>query len=90
MISFVVFPAVYNTFISFTNWSTGHILNKSQAIQILESRTYTPDNQKGVEFDIYVMQDQELNFYYFADLNENEMYFGKAVKQEDMHPMSHQ
>tara|TARA_B000000437_G_scaffold212925_1_gene185111 strand:+ start:1790 stop:3376 length:1587 start_codon:yes stop_codon:yes gene_type:complete len=84
MISFVVFPAVYNTFISFTNWSTGHILNKSQAIQILESRTYTPDNQKGVEFDIYVMQDQELNFYYFADLNENEMYFGKAVKQEDI------
>ena len=28
MISFVVFPAIYNTYVSFTNWSTGHILNK--------------------------------------------------------------
>ena len=84
MISFVVFPAVYNTFISFTNWSTGHILNKSQAIQILESRTYTPDNQKGVEFDIYVMQDQELNFYYFADLNENEI---SRLYEEDLYQL---
>jgi arabinogalactan oligomer/maltooligosaccharide transport system permease protein len=41
LISFVVFPAVYNTFVSFTNWSTGHILTKSQAINILESRTFT-------------------------------------------------
>ena len=95
MISFVVFPAVYNTFISFTNWSTGHILNKSQAIQILESRTYTPDNQKGVEFDIYVMQDQELNFYYFADLNEMKCILVKQLNKKifkihNMHPMSHQ
>ena len=42
MLSFVVFPAVYNTFVSFTNWSTGHILTKTQAISVLEDRVYTP------------------------------------------------
>ena len=56
MISFVVFPAVYNTFVSFTNWSTGHILTKQQVVNVLESRTYTPDEQKGVEFDIHIFQ----------------------------------
>ena len=56
MFSFVVFPAAYNTYVSFTNWSTGHILTKSQAIDLLEARTYTPDDQKGVEFDIYIFE----------------------------------
>ena len=84
MISFVVFPAIYNSYVSFTNWSTGHILNKTQAIQILEDRTYTPENQKGVEFDIYIFQDQNLDFYFFADLDEDNLYFGKAVFDQDI------
>ena len=93
MISFVVFPAVYNTFVSFTNWSTGHILNKTQAIQILENRTYTPEDQKGFEFDIYVMQDKNFDFYFFANISDEEMYFGKAVTQNeisDASPASHE
>ena len=57
LISFVVFPAVYNTFVSFTNWSTGHILTKSQAVNILESRTFTAEDQQGIEFDLYVFHD---------------------------------
>ena len=34
MISFVVFPAIYNSYVSFTNWSTGHILTKTQVIDV--------------------------------------------------------
>lgn len=83
MISFVVFPAFYNTYVSFTNWSTGHILNKSQAIQILEDRTYTPEDQKGVEFDLYILQDINLDFFYVADLEEG-VYFGKAVYGDEI------
>lgn len=83
MISFVVFPAIYNTYVSFTNWSTGHILNKSQAIQILEDRTYTPEDQKGVEFDLYILQDINLDFFYVADLEEG-VYFGKAVYGDEI------
>ena len=84
MISFVVFPAIYNTYVSFTNWSTGHILNKTQAIKVLEDRTFTPEDQKDIQFDLYVLQDQNLEFYFFADLDENNMFFGKAVTNEDI------
>ena len=84
MISFVVFPAIYNTYVSFTNWSTGHILNKTQAIKVLEDRTFTPEDQKDILFDLYVLQDQNLQFYFFADLDENNMFFGKAVTDEDI------
>ena len=59
MFSFVVFPAAYNTYVSFTNWSTGHILTKTQAIDLLEARTYTPEDQRGVEFDIYIFEDDQ-------------------------------
>ncbi len=84
LISFVVFPAVYNTFVSFTNWSTGHILTKSQAVNILESRTFTPEDQQGIEFDLYVFQNQELEFYYLADIDDQNILFGKAVTSENI------
>ncbi len=34
----VLVPVVYNIYISFTNYSTGHILRKDQAIQVLTSK----------------------------------------------------
>ena len=74
------FLLAYSFYVSFTNWSTGHILTKQQAIERLEDRTYSKDDQKGVEFDIYIFQDQNLDFYFFADLDEDNLYFGKAIK----------
>lgn len=38
----VVVPVGYNIYISFTNYSTGYILSKDQAIQILTQKEYTP------------------------------------------------
>ena len=75
MFSFVVFPAAYNTYVSFTNWSTGHILTKSQAIELLEARTYTPDDQKGVEFDIYIFENNTDEYYFAADLAQDQLLF---------------
>ena len=82
MISFVVFPAIYNTYVSFTNWSTGHILNKTQAIQVLEDRSFIPENQKDILFDLYVFQNEDLEFYFFADIDDNNLLFGKAVPDD--------
>ena len=84
MLSFVVFPAVYNTFVSFTNWSTGHILTKTQAINVLEDRVYTPENQKGLEFEMYILQDIDLNFYYVAYLDDQNILYGKAVSADEI------
>ena len=79
MISFVLFPAGYNFYVSFTNWQTGHILTKTQVIERLEDLTYSTEEQKGVEFDLYVMQDSNLDYFFLADLDQDNLLFGKAV-----------
>ncbi len=89
MISFVVFPAIYNTFVSFTNWSTGHILTKAQAISVLEDRVFTPDDQKGLEFEMYILQDQDLKFYYVANLDSDNILFGRAVSDDEIFSTSY-
>lgn len=89
MISFVVFPALYNSYVSFTNWSTGHILTKTQAINILEDRVYTPENQKGIEFEMFILQDSSLDFYYVANLDSNNILFGKAVSDDEIFTTSY-
>ena len=89
MLSFVVFPAVYNTYVSFTNWSTGHILTKTQAIGVLEDRVFTPDDQKGLEFEMYILQDLNLNFYYVANLDSENILFGKAVSDNEIFSTSY-
>jgi len=89
MISFVVFPALYNSYVSFTNWSTGHILTKTQAIKILEDRVYTPENQKGIEFEMFILQDSNLDFYYVANLDSNNILFGKAVSDDEIFTTSY-
>lgn len=88
MFSFVVFPAGYNTYVSFTNWSTGHILTKTQALNLLEAKTYTPDDQRGIEFDIYILENEINDYYFLADLDKNNLLFGKAVKQENIETSS--
>lgn len=35
---FVVYPVIYTTYVSFTNWQTGSVLTKDQVISNLESR----------------------------------------------------
>ena len=89
MISFVVFLAVYNTFVSFTNWSTGHILTKSQAVGVLEDRVFTPDDQKGLEFEMFILQDIDLNFYYVANLDSDNILFGRAVSDDEIFTSSY-
>ena len=79
LISFVLFPAGYNFYVSFTNWQTGHILTKTQVIERLEDLTYSTEEQKGVEFDLYVMQDSNLDYFFLADLDQDNLLFGKAV-----------
>lgn len=50
---FVIYPAIYNIYVSTTNWSTGHVLTKQQALDVLLDKTYTPDDQKELSL-IYI------------------------------------
>ncbi|HEX32767.1 MAG TPA: hypothetical protein ENF88_03635, partial [Candidatus Acetothermia bacterium] len=44
LFAMVVYPIGYSFYISFTNLSTGHILNQQQAIAQITDRFYTPDD----------------------------------------------
>jgi ABC-type sugar transport system permease subunit len=57
MAAFVVFPIIYTMYVSVTNWSTGNILQKSQVIERIESRTFTDPDAQGRLFDLYVYRD---------------------------------
>jgi arabinogalactan oligomer/maltooligosaccharide transport system permease protein len=42
LIAFQVIPIVYNANVSFSNWSTGHLLTKSEAISAIETNSLQP------------------------------------------------
>ncbi|RLE30881.1 hypothetical protein DRJ54_01750 [Candidatus Acetothermia bacterium] len=42
LVLMVVIPVAYNVYISFTNYSTGHILTKDQVIKVLTDKEYQP------------------------------------------------
>lgn len=53
MVIFVLYPIIHTVYLSFTNYGTGHLLTKDQAIQILEDRYYVPEDARTFTFDAY-------------------------------------
>ena len=40
MTAFLILPIAYTFYISFTNWATGNVLQKPQAIEVIEGATF--------------------------------------------------
>ncbi len=57
LVVMVITPVVYNIYLSFTNYSTGHILSKSQVIALLTDREYAPS--PPVRYPFYAYGDQK-------------------------------
>ena len=53
MVIFVLYPIIHTGYLSFTNYGTGHLLTKDQAISILEDRYYLPEQSRAFSFDAY-------------------------------------
>jgi ABC-type sugar transport system permease subunit len=53
MVLISVYPILYTVYISFTNYGTGHLLPKVQAIEVLEQRTYLPETGSAYSFTLY-------------------------------------
>lgn len=60
MFAMVVYPIVYNVYISFTNYGTGNILSKSQVIEQIEGRTYSDPDAKKYPFVLFETPNEEL------------------------------
>lgn len=53
MLLISVYPIAYTIYISFTNYGTGHLLPKAQVIDILESRTYLPEESGILNYTVF-------------------------------------
>lgn len=49
----VVYPIVFTVYIAFTNFSTGHLLTKEQAIRVLGQTRFLPENAVSYEWVAY-------------------------------------
>ena len=61
MAFFVLYPVMYTMYVSLTNWQTGNVLSKDQAIELLEARTIQSgeSGEVGALF-VYLNADDEL------------------------------
>ena len=53
MLLISVYPIAFTIYISFTNYGTGHLLPKVQAIEVLESRTYLPESGSTLRYSVF-------------------------------------
>jgi ABC-type sugar transport system permease subunit len=56
-----IYPILFTVYISFTNYGTGHLLPKPQSIEVLEGRTFLPE------------QGNLLNYYAFRSVETGEL-----------------
>ncbi|MEA3501758.1 MAG: ABC transporter permease subunit [Actinomycetota bacterium] len=66
LLIFMIIPIIFTAFVSITNWSTGHTLTKSQAIEVLESKPYVDPDSPEVVSDLLVYQDPATGDFLFV------------------------
>jgi ABC-type sugar transport system permease subunit len=53
MLLISVYPIAFTIYLSFTNYGTGHLLPKVQAIEVLEARTYLPEEGGTLNYTVF-------------------------------------
>lgn len=53
MILISIYPIIYTIYISFTNFGTGNLLPKVQAVEVLEKRTFLPEEGSDYQTALY-------------------------------------
>ena len=82
MVLLVVYPIFYTVYISFTNYGTGHVLDKHQVIEQLEDRHFKPENTEEFNYTAYKAPDSDKFAMIFED-SEGNIYLGIDGKVEE-------
>ena len=83
---FYVWPIIFTFYVATSNWATGHILTKDQALESLLSQTeLTPD---APTLDLYVYQntEDETQFRFLVITPDDQRFFGTPRPQADPRP----
>jgi ABC-type sugar transport system permease subunit len=81
MALFVVWPLVYTAYVSLTNWQTGNVLTKAQAIEQLESRPL--QTGESVPLSLWVYRDPAGELRFLVEDPEGTRYFGEPRFRTD-------
>ncbi len=84
MVLLVVFPLFYTAYISFTNYGTGHILDKQQAINRIEAQYYRPEDPREFDFKAFKDEDMEDLKLLFIDQEDESLFLGIAGEIESV------
>ena len=82
MILISAFPILMTVYFAFTNYGTGHILTKKQAINVFEERTYLPDDAIIYDYTVFQSQDGTYALWLQADDAEGVLVEPGAVVSE--------
>jgi ABC-type sugar transport system permease subunit len=75
LVVFAVIPVIYNVYVSFTNYGTGNLLTKAQAVSILESQTL-PATETSATYRVDVVRDGDGFLFLFTDDSTGEVFTG--------------
>jgi ABC-type sugar transport system permease subunit len=59
LIIFVIYPILFTIYVAFTNYGDGHLLNKEQALEIIQKATYLPEEGKSYSWTAYKSADNQ-------------------------------
>lgn len=66
LVIMVIYPIFYTIFVSFTNYGTGHILSKEQAIEQFETQVYLPKDSVSYTFQAFKNDSGEIKIIMFS------------------------
>ncbi len=82
MAFFVVFPVIYTFYVSLTNWATGNVLSKDQAIEAMAGREIRSD-EAALNLDLAVYRNREGDFAFLVSGPDFEPFFGAPRSASD-------
>jgi len=87
MILISVFPILMTIYFAFTNFGTGHILTKPQVIEVVEERTFTPDDAVIYEYTVFQNQNEDYGLWLQAEDVEGIFVVPEAVISDGISPL---
>ena len=75
LVVFAIIPVIYNVYVSFTNYATGNLITKEQAIDRLENQTL-PASETAAQFRVDAVRDGDGFLILFTDEATGDIFVG--------------
>jgi ABC-type sugar transport system permease subunit len=80
----VIYPIVYTVYVAFTNYGDGHLLTKTQVVQLLERRTFVPETGVRYRWEAFINEAGEYALWLTAP--DGSAFF--VIGQGELQPVS--